>query len=135
MLRPTLIYVPEILEIIEKVPSVKALMHITGDGLLNLPRVAAKVGFVIDDLPPPPPIFGLIQRHGGVSNAEMFEVYNMGIGFCVVVAERDREATLSILQRHGRRAQVIGRVIADDGKGVYLPGERLAGHGKAFVPI
>ena len=102
--------------------------------MLNLPRVDAKVGFEIDDLPPTPPIFRLIQQHGAVSNAEMFEVYNMGVGFCVLVAERDRESILSILQRHGRRAQVIGRVIADDGKGVYLPRERLVGHGKAFAP-
>ena len=98
LLRPTLIYVPEILDIIEQVPTVKALINITGDGLLNLPRVAAKVGFEIDDLPPPPPIFRLIQQHGAVANAEMFEVYNMGVGFCVLVAERDREAALSILR-------------------------------------
>jgi hypothetical protein len=39
---------------------------------------------------------------------------------------------LSILQRHGRRAQVIGRVIEDDTKGVYLPSQNLVGHGKEF---
>src|SRR5437868_8291936 len=49
LLRPTFIYVPEILELIERIPSVKALIHITGDGFLNLPRVAADVGFIIDD--------------------------------------------------------------------------------------
>jgi phosphoribosylformylglycinamidine cyclo-ligase len=135
LLRPTLIYVPEILDIIQQVPTVKALINITGDGLLNLPRVAARVGFEIDDLPPAPPIFRLIQQHGAVTNAEMFEVYNMGVGFCVLVAETDRAATLSVLQRHSRHAQVIGRVIADDSKGVYLPGQRLAGHGKAFKPL
>jgi phosphoribosylformylglycinamidine cyclo-ligase len=135
LLRPTLIYVPEILDIIEKIPAVKALINITGDGLLNLPRVAAKVGFEIDDLPPAPPIFRLIQQHGAVANAEMFEVYNMGVGFCVLVAERDREATLSVLRRYRRRAQVIGRVIADDSKGVHLPRQRLTGHGKAFKPL
>jgi phosphoribosylformylglycinamidine cyclo-ligase len=97
-----------------------------------LHRVGAKVGFEIDDMPPAPPIFRLIRQHGAVGNAEMFEVYNMGVGFCVIVAERDRDAALSVLQRHGRRARVIGRVIADNGKGVYLPHERLAGHGKAF---
>ncbi|HEY4470886.1 MAG TPA: AIR synthase-related protein, partial [Stellaceae bacterium] len=57
---------------------------------------------------------------------------NMGVGFCVLVAERDRAATLSILQRRGRRAQVIGRVIEDDSKGVYLPDQKLSGHGKEF---
>src|SRR5258708_23583123 len=65
LLRPTLIYVPEILEIIDNIPAVKALINITGDGLLNLPRVDANVGFMIDDLPPVPPIFRLIQRCAG----------------------------------------------------------------------
>lgn len=132
LLRPTLIYVPEILAVIDNIPTVKALINITGDGLLNLPRVDAKVGFVIDNLPPVPAIFRLIQAHGGVSTAEMYQVYNMGVGFCVLVGEQDRDAALSILQRHGRRAQVIGRVIEDDSKGVYLPGQKLTGHGKEF---
>jgi phosphoribosylformylglycinamidine cyclo-ligase len=132
LLRPTLIYVPEVIEIIDRVPTVKALINITGDGLLNSPRVDARVGFQIDNLPPVPPIFQLIQRHGAVSTAEMFEVYNMGVGFCVLVAEQDRGAVLSILQRHRRRAQIIGRVIEDDSKGVYLPRQRLVGHGKEF---
>jgi len=132
LLRATLIYVPEIIEIVDKIPTVKALINITGDGLLNLPRVDARVGFQIDNLPPIPPIFRLIQQHGAVSTAEMFEVYNMGVGFCVLVAEQDRDAVLSILQRHHRRAQVIGRVVEDDSKGVYLPHQRLVGHGKEF---
>jgi phosphoribosylformylglycinamidine cyclo-ligase len=135
LLRPTLIYVPEILDVINNVPSVKALINITGDGLLNLPRVYAQVGFLIDDLPPVPSIFRLIQRQGGVSKSEMFEVYNMGVGFCVLVSDKDAATTLSILQRHGRRAQIIGRVIEDEDKGVHLPRERLTGHGKAFAPI
>jgi phosphoribosylaminoimidazole (AIR) synthetase len=54
------------------------------------------------------------------------------VGFCVLVAERDRDETLAILQHHGRRAQSIGRVIEDDSKGVYLSAQKLAGHGKEF---
>src|SRR5438132_8946159 len=126
LLRPTLIYVPEILEIISNIDTVKGLINITGDGLLNLPRVDAAVGFLIDSLPPAPPIFGLIERYGAVDRREMFEVYNMGVGFCVLVGEKDAAAALSILRRHNRRAEVIGRVIADQSKGVFLPRERLA---------
>jgi len=132
LLRPTLIYVPEIVEIIEHVPTVKALINITGDGLLNLARVDAAVGFEIDNLPPEPPIFRLIEKYGEVGRAEMFEVYNMGVGFCVLAAEPDAAMILAILQRHGRRAQIIGHVIADAGKGVHLPAEQLVGHGKRF---
>jgi phosphoribosylformylglycinamidine cyclo-ligase len=134
LLRPTFIYVPEILEIIERIPAVKALIHITGDGLLNLPRVDAEFGFVIDALPPAPAIFGLIEEHGAVEPAEMFEVYNMGIGFCVIVAEPDVAATLAILARHHRAASVIGYAIADPAKSVHLPQHKLVGTGKRFVP-
>jgi phosphoribosylformylglycinamidine cyclo-ligase len=134
LLRPTFIYVPEILEILGTVPSVRALVHITGDGLLNLPRVAAEVGFVLDDLPVPPAIFGLIEEHGGVPRAEMFEVYNMGIGFCVVLAETDIAAALAILARHGRQASVIGHAVADPSRSVALPQHRLVGRGKRFMP-
>ena len=134
LLRPTLIYVPEILELLGEVSSVKALMHITGDGLLNLPRVDAAIGFVIDGLPEPPPLFGLIEKLGGVSRAEMFEVYNMGIGFCAVVAPADADRALAILRRHGRTASVIGHAVADPGKSVRLPGAGLIGAGKRFRP-
>jgi phosphoribosylformylglycinamidine cyclo-ligase len=134
LLRPTFIYVPEILQILDQISSVKALAHITGDGLLNLPRVEAEIGFVIDDLPPPPPVFALIERLGGIARAEMFEVYNMGIGFCVTVAEADADRTLAILERHGRRASVIGHAIADPSRSVHLPQQGLVGQGKRFRP-
>jgi phosphoribosylformylglycinamidine cyclo-ligase len=134
LLRPTYIYVPEILEILDKIASVKALIHITGDGFLNLPRVAAEIGFIVDDLPAPPPIFDLIEEHAGVERAEMYEVYNMGIGFCVILAEGDADAALAILKRHGRDARVIGYAVADRTKSVYLPQQRLIGTGKRFRP-
>jgi phosphoribosylformylglycinamidine cyclo-ligase len=132
LLRPTHIYVSEILEILDRIPSVKALIHITGDGLLNLPRVAAEIGFVLDNLPPPPPIFALIEEHAGVERAEMFEVYNMGVGFCVVVAEQDADAALAILARHDRQAWAIGQAVADPSKSVQLPQHNLVGRGKRF---
>ncbi|HEX2150863.1 MAG TPA: AIR synthase-related protein, partial [Stellaceae bacterium] len=86
----------------------------------------------LDSLPPPPPIFDLIERRGGVSRAEMFEVYNMGIGFCAVLPERDVEAAMAILARHNRRAWVIGHAVADPEKSVHLPQHRLIGSGKRF---
>ena len=132
LLRPTFIYVPEILQILEEVRSIKALIHITGDGLLNLPRVDAAVGFVLDALPSPPPVFELIEKLGGIARAEMFEVYNMGIGFCIVVAEAEVEAAVAILTRHGRQASVIGHAVADPDRSVQLPQYHLVGQGKRF---
>jgi phosphoribosylformylglycinamidine cyclo-ligase len=108
------------------------LIHVTGDGLLNLPRVAAEIGFEIDALPEPPPLFALIEQLGGISRAEMFEVYNMGIGFCLVVAPSDADRAMAILGEHGRKAAIIGRAIADPTRSVHLLRERLVGTGKRF---
>jgi phosphoribosylformylglycinamidine cyclo-ligase len=134
LLRPTFIYVPEILDIIAQVPSVKALIHITGDGLLNLSRVDAAIGFVLDALPSPPPIFDVIERRGGVPKSEMFEVFNMGVGFCVVTAAADADAVLAILGRHGHEAWVIGHAVANPDKSVHLAQHGLVGRGKRFQP-
>ena len=121
------------MEIIARVPDVKALINITSDGLLNLCRVDhPRVGFRIGELPPVPEIFELIQEYGAVSTAEMFEVYNMGVGFCVVVAAAQASLVMSILEQHDRKAWVIGEVIDDPTKGVSLPRHRLSGHGKHF---
>ncbi len=132
LLRPTDIYVPEAMEILEQVRGVKALANITGDGLLNLARVAADVGFEIDRLIEPHPIFALIQRHAEVDDSEMFEVFNMGIGFCYVVDPADAEPTLAILKQHGRVAQRIGYAVADPDKIVRIPARGLAGQHKRF---
>jgi phosphoribosylformylglycinamidine cyclo-ligase len=132
LLKPTHIYVPEALEIFARVPNVKALANMTSDGLLNLVRVAAPVGFVIDRLIEPQPIFPLIQSHARVDDAEMFEVFNMGIGFCYVVAPGDVDLTLSILKQHGRTAQVIGHAVADPDKKVRIPQRSLVGQHKKF---
>jgi phosphoribosylformylglycinamidine cyclo-ligase len=132
LLKPTHIYVPEALEILERVPNVKALANMTSDGLLNLVRVAAPVGFVIDRLIEPHPIFSLIQSHARVEDPEMYEVFNMGIGFCYVAAPGDADLVLSILKAHGRTAQVIGHAVADPDKKVHIPQRGLVGQHKKF---
>jgi len=133
LLRPTLIYVREIMEILRRVPDVKALVNITSDGLLNLSRVDnPRVGFLIDEMPETPEIFQLIQSYGQVRMAEMFEVYNMGVGFCVVADESKVDSILSILRTCNRKAWVIGKVVEDPTKGVYLPRHGLVGHKKRF---
>src|SRR6266581_7893370 len=135
LLRPTLIYVREVMEILRQVSGVKSLANITSDGLLNLTRVEhTRVGFVIDEMPETPAIFKMIQQFSNVSPTEMFEVYNMGVGFCVVVSETDVGSVLSILKKHDRKAWVIGKVIDDPTKGVYLPRQGLVGHKKRFHP-
>jgi phosphoribosylformylglycinamidine cyclo-ligase len=132
LLRPTDIYVPEAMEILQRVKGVKALINITSDGLLNLARVDAKVGFEIDRLFEPHPIFPLIQRHANVADYEMFEVFNMGIGFCYVVHPDDEALTISILKSHNRQAQRIGYAVADPKRHVRIHERNLLGYHKTF---
>jgi phosphoribosylformylglycinamidine cyclo-ligase len=134
LLRPTDIYVRDAMEILERVKGVKALINITSDGLLNLARVEAKMGFEIDRLIEPHPIFTLIQRLAAVEDSEMFEVFNMGIGFCYVVAPDDAALTIQILESHGRKAQAIGYAVPDPERHVRIHERKLIGHHKTFRP-
>jgi phosphoribosylformylglycinamidine cyclo-ligase len=133
LLKPTHIYVREALEMLERLPGLRALVHITSDGFLNLTRVKADVSFVIDKLPPVPPIFSIIQRVGDVDTTEMFSVYNMGIGFCAVVASAEADKALSIISDHGKQAHKIGYVVSDKRRRVSLPEFGLIGRGKHFA--
>lgn len=113
LLEPTEIYVRPVVELLRSEVDVRGLAHITSGGTGNLLRLAAEVGYEIDDPLPVPPVFGLIQEHGGVSDEEMREVFNMGCGFCVVVAAKDEAAALELLRRHYPEARRVGR--ATDG--------------------
>jgi phosphoribosylformylglycinamidine cyclo-ligase len=132
LLEPTRIYVREVLDLLRSGLDIKALAHITSDGLLNLTRVQAPVGYVLDTLLEPQPIFTLLQRVGGVSDEEMFRVYNMGIGFCLVVASNHADRTLDALKRSGVEAAHLGQAVSDPDRKVHLVPRGLIGQGSHF---
>ena len=133
LLRRTHIYIPEALAMLNAGVPVRGLAHISGDGLLNLLRLDADAAYRLDALPPPPPVFDAVQREGGVSPAEMRRVFNMGVGFCVVVPRASADAALEAVASAGGDARVIGAV--EEGKRrVILPSERLIGENGAFAP-
>ena len=133
MLVPTRIYVPEVMAVLDAGIRPRALVHITGDGFLNLLRVAARgVGFVLDQLLDSQGVFALIAGRGGIPPEEMFLSLNMGTGFCLVVAEADADRTLGLLRAIEPGARAIGRVVADDLRRVSLPEPALVGADKAF---
>jgi phosphoribosylformylglycinamidine cyclo-ligase len=111
LLEPTEIYVPAVLELLRSDVEVRGLAHITSGGLGNLRRMAAEVGYEIEDPLPVPPLFGLIAELGGVAEEEMYEVFNMGCGFCSVIAAGDEAAALHVLRRHYSDAKRIGRAV------------------------
>jgi len=133
LLRPTHIYVKEALSLLKRVKSIKSFAHITSDGLLNLTRVKSNVGFILDNLPIIPAIFSIIQGLGNVEYFEMFSVFNMGIGFCVVVDPSDVNKTIEVIQYFGKRAYEIGYAINDLDKIVTIPKYNLISRGKHFA--
>jgi phosphoribosylformylglycinamidine cyclo-ligase len=133
LLEPTAIYVPEVVEMLDQGLAIKALAHITSDGFLNLQRVKAEgVGYVLDRLPAPKPIFELIQERARVSTAEMCRVFNMGVGFCVVLEPSDAGRACEIARKHGREASEIGYVVRDTQRSVWLPQHGLVGRNDEF---
>jgi phosphoribosylformylglycinamidine cyclo-ligase len=95
----------------------KGLAHITGGGLIdNLPRVLpTDCDAVIDTASwTPPPLFRLLQEHGEVARDEMYQVFNMGIGMALVVAEKDAARVLATRALKGVRR--IGRIEAGRGR-------------------
>lgn len=114
LLEPTEIYVKPIVELLRSEIEVRGLAHITSGGTGNLLRLAAEVGYEIDDPLPVPPIFELIQERGGVSDEDMYDVFNMGCGFCVVVPAAEQEAALALLRGHYPDAKQIGRASGGD---------------------
>lgn len=114
LIKPTEIYVKAILELLASPADVHGLAHITSGGLENLLRLKAEVTYEITDPLEPQPIFDLIAERGGVPEDEMYEVFNMGCGFCVVVPEAYEAAALLVLRNHYPQAHRIGTVSAGD---------------------
>jgi len=117
LIEPTEIYVKAVMELIGSQAAVHGLAHITSGGLDNLLRLKADVSYEVSDPLPPQPVFGLIAELGEVPEEEMYEVFNMGCGFCCVVPATDESAALGLLRGHYPGTATIGTV-APGPKGV-----------------
>ncbi len=118
LLTPTRLYVKSILALLEQV-KVKGISHITGGGFYeNIPRsIPDGLGAKIDKASVKIlPIFDLLAKKGGISERDMFNTFNMGVGMSVVVAKEDVEKSLEILTAHGEDAYVIGEIVESEDK-------------------
>ena len=118
LLTPTRIYVKPVLSLLEQV-DVKGISHITGGGFYeNIPRsvpdgLSARIErSAVRVLP----IFDLLAKTGNISERDMFNTYNMGVGMSIVVAAADADRALSILRAEGEDAYVIGAIEAGEEK-------------------
>ena len=118
LLTPTKIYVKPVLALLEQV-KVKGISHITGGGFYeNIPRsipdgLGAKINKSSIKILP---IFDLIAKRGNISEHDMFNTFNMGVGMSIVVAPEDKDKALEILKAQGEDAYVIGEIIESDEK-------------------
>ena len=119
-------YGPLLLELLRKFnppapggrPAVKGLAHITGGGFIdNIPRVLPKKCDVLvrKGSWEAPPIFELIRARGGVDEAELYQVFNMGIGMTAIVAAEKAEAALRFIRAQKQKAWRIGEVVSGRG--------------------
>ena len=112
LLTPTKIYVKPVLALLEQV-KVKGISHITGGGFYeNIPRsIPDGLGAVIDrSAVKVLPIFDLIAKTGNISERDMFNTFNMGVGMSIVVAPEDADKALEVLKANGEDAYVIGKI-------------------------
>ena len=118
LLAPTKIYVKPVLALLEKV-TVKGISHITGGGFYeNIPRsIPDGFGAVIErNAVKVLPIFELIAKEGNISEHDMFNTFNMGVGMSIVVAQEDADKSLEILRQNGEDAYIIGSIARSDEK-------------------
>ena len=116
LLTPTKIYVKPIMALIKKV-KVKGISHITGGGFYeNIPRsIPDGLGAKIDKSAVQIlPIFNLIAKTGNISERDMFNTFNMGVGMCVIVDKKDADKAVSILRENGESAYVMGEIVKSD---------------------
>lgn len=116
LLTPTKIYVKPVLALLNEV-NVHAVSHITGGGFYeNIPRSLPNGYSVKVDKSSLKilPIFKLIQKVGNISEHDMFNTFNMGVGMSIVVSSEDAEKAVEVLKANGEDAYVIGTVIKSD---------------------
>jgi phosphoribosylformylglycinamidine cyclo-ligase len=119
ILEPTRIYVKPVLKLVRSI-AVKGLAHITGGGLLeNVPRIlparlAARIERAAWNLPH---LFQWLKQEGGIADAELYRVFNCGIGMVAVVGAAEAGAALNALRAAGESAWRIGRVVRREKNG------------------
>ena len=117
LLEPTAIYVRPVLRALRR-GGIHGMAHITGGGLRNLVRLKANVEFRISEPLEPPPVFRSLQQLGGIEDPEMYQTFNMGMGFAIVAAAEKAKDVIRAL-RPDVTARIVGGVVR--GRGVSVP--------------
>jgi phosphoribosylformylglycinamidine cyclo-ligase len=127
LLKPTKIYVKPTLDALRR-REVHGIAHITGGAFAKMTRLVGtrKLQFKLSHLESKsaPPIFGFLQRKGGLSDSEMYRTFNMGVGLCLVTPRSEVDAVLRSYRKLGFDGRQIGAV--KRGEGVVVGTTRIA---------
>lgn len=118
LLTPTKIYVKPVLALTEKV-RVKGISHITGGGFYeNIPRsIPSGLGARIErNAIRVLPIFDLIKKRGNISERDMFNTFNMGVGMSIIVGKNDADSAMEILKSCGENPYIVGEIVNSEDK-------------------
>lgn len=121
LLTPTKLYVKSCLKALKAYPDgVRALAHITGGGLENIPRVLPKTLAVdLREMPKTlPPVFAWLQQAGNVPMRDMRRTFNCGIGMVMVVSKEAEAGITKLLTKEGEKVSRLGVIVKRDGEAV-----------------
>ena len=122
LLTPTRIYVKQVLDVIRQC-DVHGVAHITGGGFdENIPRIlqGGQGLEIIEGTWEILPVFKMLEKWGGVAHREMFNIFNMGVGMVLALDASEADKAIGILEAHGEKASVIGRVTDQPGVNIKM---------------
>ncbi len=111
LLQPTTIYVPVVQECLNRGLEIHYAINITGHGWRKLMRAREPFVYMVEELPALQPVFWFIQKHGPVSEREMYATFNMGAGFALYVPPRDVERVITVALENGVSAMWAGHIV------------------------
>ena len=134
LLKPTAIYVQHIMAILTKI-TIHGMAHITGEGFLNILRLETNALYKIKKLPPVPPIFQKLQQYGKIPNTEMFKIYNMGIGYIVIIDPKDLPLAMQIWKELNLPFFELGEVLPYTKPRIEIEPYQIFSEGEGFTSL
>lgn len=127
LLEPTHIYTKQLMPLLKK-KMINSASHITGGGFVeNIPRMLPDnlAARIYTNSWPIPKVFKVVQKYGKISDTDMFNIFNMGIGMVIAIDPKDESSVLDILSETGQLSFVIGEVVTRSEKPIEMVGCKL----------
>jgi phosphoribosylformylglycinamidine cyclo-ligase len=100
---------------------IHGMANITGGGLRNLIRLKKGVEYRFEDPQEPHTVFNILQELGSVEDREMYQTFNMGMGYAIIAPEREAKGIIQTMKRAGHPAKVVGTILKSKTTKATLP--------------